>query len=56
MDPNLELYRSLLGLDPLERHERLLHLPRSERSRVASIVGREKLNQRLQEELAEGPC
>ncbi|KAF5542788.1 hypothetical protein FNAPI_9887 [Fusarium napiforme] len=52
MDLNLELYKSLLGLDPLERHERLLHLPRSERSRVASIVGREELNQRLQEELA----
>ncbi|PNP53573.1 hypothetical protein FNYG_15750 [Fusarium nygamai] len=52
MDSNLELYKSLRGLDPLERHERLLHLPRSERSRVASIVQREKLNQRLQEELA----
>ncbi|KAF5251045.1 hypothetical protein FANTH_3806 [Fusarium anthophilum] len=52
MDPNLELYRSLLGLGPVERHERLRHLPRSERVRVASIVHREKLAQRLQEELA----
>ncbi|KAF5586831.1 hypothetical protein FPANT_7124 [Fusarium pseudoanthophilum] len=52
MDPNLDLYKSLLGLDPVERHERLLHLPRSERFRVASIVQREKLAQRLQEELA----
>ncbi|KAF5591542.1 uncharacterized protein FSUBG_10468 [Fusarium subglutinans] len=52
MDPNLELYRSLLGLGPVERHERLLHLPRSERLRVACIVHREKLAQRLQEKLA----
>ncbi|KAF5556904.1 hypothetical protein FMEXI_957 [Fusarium mexicanum] len=52
MDPNLELYRRLLGLGPVERHERLLHLPRSERVRVACIVHREKLAQRLQEKLA----
>ncbi|KAG5793614.1 hypothetical protein H9Q69_007349 [Fusarium xylarioides] len=52
MDSNLQLYRSLLGLDPVERHERLLHLPRSERFRIASIIQREKLDQRLQEELA----
>lgn len=52
MDTNLELYKSLLILDPVERHERLFHLPRSERVRVAGIVQREKLNQRLQEKLA----
>ncbi|KAH7203397.1 hypothetical protein BKA60DRAFT_640997 [Fusarium oxysporum] len=52
MDSNLELYKSLLHLDPLERHERMLHLPRSERFRVASIVEREKLKQMLQEKLA----
>ncbi|KAI1015455.1 hypothetical protein LB504_010925 [Fusarium proliferatum] len=52
MDTNLELYRSLLNLGPVERYERLLHLPRSERFRVASIVEREKLNRRLQERLA----
>ncbi|SCV40085.1 uncharacterized protein FFB14_07387 [Fusarium fujikuroi] len=52
MDTNLELYRSLLNLGPVERHERMLHLPRSERFRVASIVEREKLNRRLQERLA----
>ncbi|KAF5711566.1 hypothetical protein FGLOB1_4925 [Fusarium globosum] len=52
MDTNLELYKRLLDLGPVERHERLLHLPRSERFRVASIVEREKLNRRLQEKLA----
>ncbi|KAF5655258.1 hypothetical protein F25303_775 [Fusarium sp. NRRL 25303] len=52
MDASLELYKSLLDLDPVERHERLLHLPRSERFRVASIVHRENLNWRLQEKLA----
>ncbi|RSL49922.1 hypothetical protein CEP51_015419 [Fusarium floridanum] len=52
MDPNLELYRSILHLPPWERRERMGHLPQSELDRVTAIIRREKKAQRLEESIA----
>ncbi|KAF5265051.1 hypothetical protein FOXYS1_4151 [Fusarium oxysporum] len=52
MDPNLELYRSVLNLPLAERRERLRHLSQSERSRVWMIVDREQKVQMLEELIA----
>ncbi|EKJ74238.1 hypothetical protein NXS19_005905 [Fusarium pseudograminearum] len=52
MDPNLELYRSVLDLPPSERRERLRHLPQAEQARVWMIVDREVKAQRLEELVA----
>ncbi|EGU73632.1 hypothetical protein FOXB_15859 [Fusarium oxysporum f. sp. conglutinans Fo5176] len=52
MDPNLELYRSVLNLPLAERRERLRHLSQSERSRVWMIVDREQKIQMLEELIA----
>ncbi|KAJ3466402.1 hypothetical protein MRS44_007060 [Fusarium solani] len=52
MDPNLELYRSILHLPPWERRERMGHLPESELDRVTAIIRREKKAQRLEESIA----
>ncbi|KAI8661466.1 hypothetical protein NCS55_01016900 [Fusarium keratoplasticum] len=52
MDPNLELYRSILHLDLRERRQRMQHLPTSECIRVRKIVEREQRAQKLQEKLA----
>ncbi|EEU38421.1 uncharacterized protein NECHADRAFT_88725 [Fusarium vanettenii 77-13-4] len=52
MDPNLELYRSILHLDITERRQRMQHLPTSECVRVRKIVEREQSAQKLQEKLA----
>ncbi|KAJ4307523.1 hypothetical protein N0V84_012672 [Fusarium piperis] len=52
MDPNLELYRSILHLPPWERRERMGHLPRSEFNRVRAIIRRENDAQRLEESIA----
>ncbi|KAM5345866.1 hypothetical protein ACJ41O_011727 [Fusarium nematophilum] len=52
MDPNLELYRSLLHLPPWECRERMGHLPRSELTRVEAIIREEEAAQRLEEAIA----
>ncbi|KAJ3469698.1 hypothetical protein MRS44_003763 [Fusarium solani] len=52
MDPNLELYRSIVHLDLRERRKRMQHLPTSECVRVRKIVEREERAQKLQEKLA----
>ncbi|KAJ4044798.1 hypothetical protein NW761_008285 [Fusarium oxysporum] len=52
MDPNLELYKSVLHLGVADRRQRLQHLPRSELSRLHIIVTREKQAQRLEELIA----
>ncbi|EEU39975.1 uncharacterized protein NECHADRAFT_79744 [Fusarium vanettenii 77-13-4] len=52
MDPNLELYRSILHLPPWERRERMGHLPRSELDRVRAIIERENDAQRLEKSIA----
>ncbi|KAM6521729.1 hypothetical protein FSOLCH5_006482 [Fusarium solani] len=52
MDPNLDLYRSILHLPPWERRERMGHLPESELDRVTAIIRREKKAQRLEESIA----
>ncbi|KAM0190084.1 hypothetical protein ACHAPA_011083 [Fusarium lateritium] len=52
MDPNLELYRSLLHLPPWECRERMGHLPRSEVNRVTTIIEEEDRAKRLQESIA----
>ncbi|KAF4446145.1 hypothetical protein FALBO_17103 [Fusarium albosuccineum] len=52
MDPNLELYRSILHLPPWERRERMRHLPESERDRVRTIARREDDAQRLEQSIA----
>ncbi|KAF4454650.1 hypothetical protein F53441_2884 [Fusarium austroafricanum] len=46
MDPNLELYRSIVHLEPWDRREHLRHLSQSERDRVRIIVDREQHAQR----------
>lgn len=52
MDPNLELYRSLLHLPPWELHERMGHLPREEFWRVRAIIREENYAQKLEEFIA----
>ncbi|KAF4996549.1 hypothetical protein FGRMN_4433 [Fusarium graminum] len=52
MDPNLELYRSMLNLSRKERREGMAHLARSERIRVQMIVEREEKAQELREVIA----
>ncbi|KAF4495464.1 hypothetical protein FAGAP_8397 [Fusarium agapanthi] len=52
MDPNLELYRSLLHLTPYQRRDRMAHLPRSEFNRVSAIVQDEDAAKRLEETIA----
>ncbi|RTE69239.1 hypothetical protein BHE90_016380 [Fusarium euwallaceae] len=52
MDPNLELYRSILRLPPWERRERMGHLLESELDKVTAIIRREKKAQRLEESIA----
>ncbi|KAH7150844.1 hypothetical protein DER46DRAFT_628770 [Fusarium sp. MPI-SDFR-AT-0072] len=52
MDPNLELYRSVLDLPLSERRECLRHLSQSERSRVWMIVDREQKIEMLEELIA----
>ncbi|KAL5615723.1 hypothetical protein FOBRF1_004471 [Fusarium oxysporum] len=52
MDPNLELYRSILDLGPKERRRRMQHLPKEELIRVKSIVEREKWIQMLETAVA----
>lgn len=52
MDPNLELYRSLLHLPSWEVRERMGHLPQEELSRIKKIIGKEELA-REQEEKAQ---
>jgi hypothetical protein len=52
MDPNLELYRSLLHLPPWERREQMGHLPRSELNRVRTVIEEEDRAKRLQESIA----
>lgn len=41
MDPNLELYRSLLHLPPYQRRERMPDLPDEELRRIREIIGNE---------------
>ncbi|KAF5267524.1 hypothetical protein FOXYS1_1606 [Fusarium oxysporum] len=52
MDPNLELYRSLLHLIPSQRRHRMAHLPRSEVIRVETIVQDEDNAKKLKETIA----
>ncbi|KAI7762951.1 hypothetical protein LZL87_013053 [Fusarium oxysporum] len=52
MDPNLELYKSILHLGPRERRQRMQHIPKAELIRVKSQVEREQWIQRLQELVA----
>ncbi|KAF5981420.1 hypothetical protein FCOIX_4240 [Fusarium coicis] len=52
MDPNLELYRSILHLTPYQRRDRMAHLPRSEVIRVETIVQDEDDAKRLEETIA----
>jgi hypothetical protein len=52
MDPNLELYKSLLHLPPWERRERMAHLPQEELGRIREIIRTEKDAQRLEESIA----
>ncbi|KAI6773017.1 hypothetical protein HG530_003975 [Fusarium avenaceum] len=52
MDPNLELYRSILHLSPMERRQRMQHLPQPEHNRVRIIIERENHAERLQEKIA----
>ncbi|EXK77158.1 hypothetical protein FOQG_18124 [Fusarium oxysporum f. sp. raphani 54005] len=52
MDPNLELYRSLLHLNPYQRRDRMAHLPRSEVIRVETIIQDEDNAKRLEETIA----
>ncbi|KAM0244011.1 hypothetical protein ACHAP5_006675 [Fusarium lateritium] len=52
MDPNLELYRSILHLGSTDRRQRMQHLPQSERDRVRIIVERENRAERLEGKIA----
>lgn len=52
MDPNLDLYKSLLHLPPREQHERMAHLPQEELGRIREIIRTEKNAQRLKESIA----
>ncbi|KLO78839.1 uncharacterized protein LW93_4160 [Fusarium fujikuroi] len=52
MDPNLELYRSLMHLSSTERSQRLQHLPPEEYARVRVIGEREREAQKLEELIA----
>ncbi|KIL89255.1 hypothetical protein FAVG1_07649 [Fusarium avenaceum] len=52
MDPNLDLYKSLLHLPPWEQDERMAHLPQEELGRIREIIRTEKNAQRLKESIA----
>ncbi|RGP69884.1 hypothetical protein FLONG3_7639 [Fusarium longipes] len=52
MDPNLELYRSLMHLTSTERDRRLEHLPPEEYTRVEVIIEREQEAQKLEDLIA----
>ncbi|CVL03930.1 uncharacterized protein FPRN_11987 [Fusarium proliferatum] len=52
MDPNLDLYRSILHLGPKDRRQRMQHLPKEELIRVKTLVEREQWTQRLEQAVA----
>ncbi|KAF5533459.1 hypothetical protein FPHYL_13610 [Fusarium phyllophilum] len=52
MDPNLELYRSILHLESKARRQRIQHLPKEELIRVKTLVERDQWTQRLEEAVA----
>ncbi|EXK79174.1 hypothetical protein FOQG_16193 [Fusarium oxysporum f. sp. raphani 54005] len=51
MDPNLELYRSILHFDPIEQDKRMQHRSPLECMRVRDIVEREERVQMLENAL-----